>query len=98
MHSPPEPTGRILIIDDEPSVRKLLHTFLIYEGYSPSEASSGAEGLNLISDEDFDTILLDIQMPGMDGMEVLGKLAKVDPDLPVIINGYQIICQMEYIL
>ena len=60
--------ANILIIDDEKNIRKTLREILEYEGYKVSEASDGAEGLNMLKDESFDTVLLDIKMPKMDGI------------------------------
>ncbi len=79
----------ILIIDDEKNIRKTLREILEYEGYKVSEASDGAEGLTLLKDESFDTVLLDIKMPKMDGMEVLDTMIKNGMDIPVImVSGH----------
>lgn len=65
---------RILVIDDEESIRKSLRMILEYEGYDVREASSGAEGMDLLQRDPSDLALLDIKMPGMDGLEVLERL------------------------
>jgi len=78
--------GRILVIDDEESVRALLRRFLVREGFTVREASSGEAGIALARLEHPDAITLDVMMPGMDGWEVLAEL-KADPtvaDIPVI--------------
>ena len=81
--------GRILIVDDEKSVRQMLRKVLEYENYEPVEAADGAEGLESIQAGDFDAMMLDIKMPGMDGMEVLKKVVEVRPEVPVImISGH----------
>ncbi|HET7024406.1 MAG TPA: response regulator [Gemmatimonadales bacterium] len=78
--------GRILVIDDESSVRTLMRRFLAREGFTVDEAASGAAGLALARETPPDAITLDVMMPGMDGWEVLAAL-KDDPALagiPVI--------------
>lgn len=80
---------RILIIDDEKSIRSTLREILEYEKYEITEASDGAEGFLLIKKEDFDLVMCDIKMPKMDGMEVLTATAEIKPDLPfIMISGH----------
>ena len=64
----------LLIVDDEPQVRKLLETLLQHEGYQTLTASSGEEALLLVAQQPPDLILLDIMMPGMDGYDVASQL------------------------
>ncbi|MBC3245056.1 EAL domain-containing response regulator [Pseudomonas lurida] len=64
----------LLIVDDEPQVRKLLETLLQHEGYQTVCAGSGEEALQLVAQQPPDLILLDIMMPGMDGYEVASQL------------------------
>ncbi|VVN85236.1 EAL domain-containing response regulator [Pseudomonas fluorescens] len=64
----------LLIVDDEPQVRKLLETLLQHEGYQTLSAGSGEEALQLVAQQPPDLILLDIMMPGMDGYEVASQL------------------------
>ena len=81
--------GRILIVDDEKSVREMLRKVLEYEGYEPVEAADGSQALADVGGGDFDAMLLDIKMPGMDGMEVLKKVVENHPEVPVImISGH----------
>ena len=75
----------VLIIDDDQDVRNLLARLLLKNEYRPVEASSGAEGLAAFSRVRPDAVFLDLRMPGMDGMEVLRELRKLDATLPVII-------------
>ena len=63
--------SRILVIDDEAAIRDSLRMILEYEDYQFVGAASGQEGLALVQRERPDLVLLDIKMPGMDGMEVL---------------------------
>lgn len=81
--------GSILIVDDEPVVRESLEQWFADEGYRVQVASSGRDALTAIARGPFDLALLDIKMPGMDGMELQAKLKEADSDLPVIImTGY----------
>jgi len=82
----PAPQARILVVDDEPQNRELLRDTLELRGYFVEEAGSGAEALARIAAAPPDVVLLDVAMPGMDGLEVCRKL-KGDPltaPLPVI--------------
>jgi two-component system, NtrC family, nitrogen regulation response regulator NtrX len=80
---------RILIIDDEKSIRRTLREILEYENFKVEEAQDGLEGLNLAQKEKFDIILCDIKMPKMDGMEALDKLMEAAVDAPVVmISGH----------
>jgi len=74
----------ILIIDDEPPIREALSGILADEGFTPLAASSAEEGLALLDREEVDLVLLDIWMPGMDGLEAL-KIIRSQYDLPVIV-------------
>jgi two-component system nitrogen regulation response regulator NtrX len=80
---------RILVIDDEGAIRDSLRMILEYEDYQFVGAANGQEGLALAQRERPDLVLLDIKMPGMDGMEVLRKLHAFDETLPVVmISGH----------
>jgi DNA-binding NtrC family response regulator len=81
---------RILVVDDDPSVRDLLDDFLTKKGYKISLASNGEEGLSKTKSEKPHLVLVDINMPGMDGLEVLKKIKEDDPSITVImITGTQ---------
>jgi two-component system nitrogen regulation response regulator NtrX len=83
------PHARILVIDDEPAIRDSLRMILEYEDYQFVGAASGLEALDVVQRERPDVVLLDIKMPGVDGMEVLRKLRAIDDTLPVImISGH----------
>src|SRR6187399_3352084 len=77
--------GTILVIDDEEIMREILDTLLSREGYDVRVASSGAEGLELARALPFDAALVDIMMPGINGIETLDELRRIDEDLAVII-------------
>jgi two-component system nitrogen regulation response regulator NtrX len=80
---------RILVIDDEAAIRDSLKMILEYEDYQFVGAVSGQDGLAAVQRERPDAVLLDIKMPGMDGMEVLRKLHAIDETLPIImISGH----------
>jgi DNA-binding NtrC family response regulator len=78
------PAGRILIVDDEDGIRGILSRLVLKEGFEPLAAPDGETALDLIRRESLDVVLLDIKMPGLDGMEVLRRAQELDRDLPVI--------------
>ena len=77
--------SKVLVVDDEPGVRQLLQDFLVGRGYEVLLAADGSEALATVDLEKPQLVLLDIAMPGMDGVETLSRIAMVDPSLPVII-------------
>jgi DNA-binding NtrC family response regulator len=74
----------VLVIDDEEIMRDILGTLLEREGYSVRLAASGQEGLDLARSLPFDAVIVDVMMPGIDGLQVLDELKKHDDDLPVL--------------
>jgi len=81
--------SRILVIDDEAAIRESLKMTLEYEGYEFVPAATGQEGLALAEREAPDLVLLDVKMPGMDGLEVLERLRNMNDTLPVlVISGH----------
>jgi two-component system nitrogen regulation response regulator NtrX len=83
------PKTRVLVIDDESAIRDSLRMTLEYEGYEFIGAATGQEGLVLAERESPDLVLLDVKMPGMDGLEVLDRLRSMNEALPVlVISGH----------
>lgn len=81
--------SRILVIDDERSIRNTLKDILEYEKYQVDLAENGPTGLEKIKNGEYDVVLCDIKMPGMDGIEVLEKLSEQEYDSPVVmISGH----------
>src|SRR5579883_2494459 len=79
------PRTRVLVVDDEAAIRDSLRMTLEYDGYDFLAAATGQEGLALAEREAPDVVLLDVKMPGMDGMEVLDRLRAMNEALPVIV-------------
>ncbi|MCE5239633.1 response regulator [bacterium] len=76
----------LLVIEDDDNQRLLYEDDLSWMGYNVVAAKSGQEGLDLLQKHEVDAVLLDIAMPGMDGIEALGKILDYDNQLPVILN------------
>ena len=80
---------KILIIDDERSIRNSLKEILSDEGYDVDVAGNGHEGISMVEKEKYSVIFCDIKMPEMDGMEVLDKLIQMGTDAAVVmISGH----------
>ena len=82
--SNPEPAARILIIDDEAAIRESLETLLVLEGYVVDLAPEGQAGLRCIDSRNYDLVLLDLALPGQNGLEILARIRERQPNLPVI--------------
>ena len=76
---------KILIVDDEKNIRMTLGHCLVEQNYEIDEAVDGVQGLQKILDGDFDLVLLDINMPGLTGMEVLKEARERENHVDVII-------------
>jgi DNA-binding NtrC family response regulator len=75
---------RILIIDDETAIRESLDTLLTLEGFAVSTADDGPAGLELLSRNEYDLLLLDLALPGESGIDLLPRIVDMQPNLPVI--------------
>jgi DNA-binding NtrC family response regulator len=85
--SQPAPTtrkGSVLVIDDEEIMREILEALLSREGYDVRLAANAEEGLQLVRSVPFDSVIVDVMMPGMDGISALDELKKIDEELPVL--------------
>jgi len=79
------PMAKILVIDDEEGIRNLLDTLLDRKGYDVILADNGQKGLEVFRRARPDVVILDLKMPGMDGLTVLQQIRHLDPTQPVII-------------
>ena len=80
---------KVLVVDDEKNIRISLGSILQDEGYDVVTAETGEEGLRVLENNQIDLVLLDVKLPGMDGVEVLGKILEKDEDKDVImISGH----------
>ena len=78
---------KLLIVDDEKYLRLLYHTEFEAEGYRVDTAADAMEALAMFEHEHYNLVILDIKMPGMDGIEALGKFLGRDNKIPVVINS-----------
>ena len=76
---------RILIVDDEPIIRSTLVEFLASEGFGTDQAASGEQALEQVAKKDYDVAICDVQLPGIDGVELLGRIRQTSPDTFVLI-------------
>lgn len=83
---------RVLVVDDEERIRRLLKMYLEKEGYAIDEAMDGESALNMAMETDYDLILLDLMLPGMDGIEVCTRLrqAKSTPVIMLTAKGEEV--------
>jgi two-component system response regulator AtoC len=80
---------KILIVDDEAFIRENLERILAEEGYRPFSSDNGEEAIRRVGEEEVDLVLLDLNLGGKSGLDVLASLKEVDPDvLVIIITGY----------
>ena len=77
--------GKILVVDDEETMRRSLADILRLEGYLVQAVSSGEAALDILRKDPFDVMLLDLKMPGMDGLEVLRTASRIAPETMVIL-------------
>src|SRR5437867_4287956 len=77
---------KLLVVDDEKNLRALYQSELTQEGYDVDVAVDGQEALRMLDQEKPDLIVLDIRMPGIDGLDTMARLLSKDNRLPVILN------------
>jgi len=76
---------KILIIDHEPDIRKGLETILAKKGYQVMTASGSEAAISVLKSESLDLVIMDIRMPGMDGLEFMREVKKLGDDVEVIV-------------
>jgi len=77
--------NKILIVDDQYGIRILLNEVFQKEGYTTYQAANGMQALEIVQKYRPDLVLLDMKIPGMDGIEILKRLKEIDQDIKVII-------------
>jgi two-component system, response regulator, stage 0 sporulation protein F len=78
-------SSKILIVDDQYGIRILLNEVFQKEGYTTYQAANGMQALEIVRKHRPDLVLLDMKIPGMDGIEILKRLKEIDQDIKVII-------------
>lgn len=76
---------KILIVDDQFGIRILLNEVFQKEGYQTFQAANGIQALDILKEHQPDLVLLDMKIPGMDGVEILKRMKVIDPEIRVII-------------
>ena len=77
--------GKVLIVDDQFGIRILLNEVLQKAGYQTYQAANGVQALEIVNKHSPDLVLLDMKIPGMDGIEILKRMKVIDQDIRVII-------------
>jgi two-component system, response regulator, stage 0 sporulation protein F len=78
-------SGKLLIVDDQYGIRILLNEIFQKEGYNTFQAANGVQALAIVAKEEPDLMILDMKIPGMDGLEILRRVKKTNPEINVII-------------
>ena len=76
---------RILVVDDEAAMRGALKDWLMEDGYDVESAGSGEEAISMAQDREWEVVLLDLKMPGMDGLETLKRLKEINSEAEILI-------------
>jgi CheY-like chemotaxis protein len=77
--------AKILVVDDESIIRDLLYEFLTGQGHTVLLASSGEEALKFLSEPEIKLALVDLKLPGLDGLELIRSIKKLKPSLPCLL-------------
>ncbi|MEB8717713.1 sporulation initiation phosphotransferase Spo0F [Bacillus cereus] len=77
--------GKILIVDDQYEIRVLLHEVFQKEGYQTFQAANGFQALDIVKKDNPDLVVLDMKIPGMDGIEILKHVKEIDESIKVIL-------------
>lgn len=87
---------RILIVDDEEELASTLAERLVLRGFQVDVATSGSDALRVASQRDFDVLIADVKMPGIDGLDLMAALKREAPELPVILfTGHGSVAEAE---
>jgi DNA-binding NtrC family response regulator len=87
--TPPRPDARVMVVEDEPRMRELLSRALTGWGFEVAMARSGEEALKLTEADPVDVAVLDLNLPGMDGMELLRRLRERTPGVQgIVLTGF----------
>ncbi len=76
--------NKVLIVDDQYGIRVLLYEVFGKEGYETFQAANGKEALEIVTKQSPDLVILDMKIPGMDGLEILKEIKKIDKEIKVI--------------
>ena len=79
------PAEKILVVDDEQSMTQFLGIVLRKDGYQVTVSNNGKDALERVKNDSYDAVITDIRMPGMDGIQLLEGIKKIDPTVPVVI-------------
>ncbi|MEW5944971.1 MAG: sigma-54 dependent transcriptional regulator, partial [bacterium] len=77
--------GSVLVVDDKENVRKLLSAQLREDGFDVDAAAGGEEALEMFAERAYDVVITDMRMPGMTGLEVIGRVREISPDTAVLV-------------
>jgi two-component system response regulator (stage 0 sporulation protein F) len=92
-----EMKSKILVVDDDEGMRDLLELVLQREGYEVRSAAAAIDALEMLRRETFHLVVLDIKMPGMDGIEALGRIIGEQRGLPVVIHSASVYQKDNYL-
>jgi two-component system KDP operon response regulator KdpE len=76
---------KVLVVDDEPAIRRFLRTSLSAQKYEVHEAADGQEALSFLPDNPVDIVVLDLGLPGLDGFEIIRRLREKGSDVPIVV-------------